>query len=251
MYLKNKIGEAKQRKEIKEMNAKEKEVKMVVCSGKEKMTKTEKTQNRKCMLMFSGGYDTLLCVPQLISLGFKPISLITFDNGAEKGLSNAIENTERLKKIYGESIEFLGIRSIVGIWRKFLIPYCLGLEKWNNIQLLPTERICLTCRTSMYIRAITECLQRDIPYLAEGARESQGYPEQQPSIVERYKKLCKEFSIELVLPIWTVKNKGEVKEKLIMAGIIPKTAEPFCVFAMPLYEYQIKNESNKGDGKSA
>jgi len=97
----------------------------------------------------------------------------------------------------------------------------------------------------MYIKAITECLQRNIPYLAEGARESQGYPEQQPSIVERYKKLCKEFSIELLLPVWTVKSKGEVKEELIMAGIIPKTTEPFCVFAMPLYDYQTKRESIK------
>jgi len=207
--------------------------------------KMEKTEKEGCILMFSGGYDTLLCVPRLISLGFKSIALITFDNGTEKGLDNAIKNVERLKKIYGESLEFLGVESIVGIWRRFLIHYCLDLGKWENIQLLPTEVICLTCRTSMYIKAITECLQRNIPYLAEGARESQGYPEQQPSIVERYKKLCKEFSIELLLPVWTVKSKGEVKEELITAGIIPKTTEPFCVFAMPLYDYQTKRESIK------
>lgn len=211
--------------------------------NKEEMVKGEEAEKERCILMFSGGYDTLLCVPRLISRGFKSISLITFDNGAEKGLSNAIKNATRLKKIYGESIEFLGVESIVGIWRKFLVPYCLGLGKWNNIQLIPTEVLCLTCRTSMYIRTITECLQRDIPYMAEGARESQGYPEQQPSILERYKKLCKAFSIELLLPVWTVKSKGEIKEELIMAGIVPKTAEPFCVFAMPLYDYQAKKES--------
>lgn len=97
----------------------------------------------------------------------------------------------------------------------------------------------------MYIKAIAECLQRNIPYLAEGARESQGYPEQRPSIVERYKKLCKEFSIELLLPVWEVKSKGEIKEELIAFGLIPKTIEPFCVFAMPLYDYQTKEKNIK------
>ena len=246
MYLKNKTGKAKQRKEMKEMNAKEKNAVMMaeIENGKEiKDSRNKKDKKEKCMLMFSGGYDTLLCVPRLISSGFKSVSLITFDNGAEKGINNVTKNAERLKKIYGESIEFLGVESIVGIWRKFLIPYFLG--KWNNIQLLPMEMVCLTCRTSMYIRAITECLKRNIQYLAEGARESQGYSEQQSTIVERYKRLCREFSIELLLPVWTVKSKGEIKEELIRAGIIPKTAEPFCVLAMPLYDYQIKKESVK------
>ncbi len=228
------------------MNAKEKDIEMTEIN-KEKMAKINRTEQEKkrCILMFSGGYDTLLCVPRLISQRFDSVSLITFDNGSEKGLNSTIENTKKLKNIYGKSVESLGIKSIVGIWRKFLIPYCLGLEKWSNIQLLPTEIICLICRTSMYISAITECLQRDIPYLAEGARESQGYPEQQSPIVKRYKKLCKEFSIELLLPVWTARSKGEVKEELIMAGIIPKTVEPFCTFAMPLYDYQVKKESIK------
>lgn len=203
----------------------------------------KEAKREKCLLMFSGGYDTLLCVPYLISSGFKSVLLVTFDNGVEKGLDNAVKNAERLGRIYGEAIEFIGIKSIVGIWRKLLIPYCLGLERWSEIQLLPTEIICLICRTSMYIRAIIECLQRDIPYLAEGARESQGYPEQQSSILERFKKLCSEFSIELLLPVRTVKDKREVKEELIISGLIPKTAEPFCVFAMPLYDYRIKEEN--------
>lgn len=80
--------------------------------GKEIKT-AEETNNKKCILMFSGGYDTLLRVPRLISSGFESVSLIVFDNGIEKGLGNVSISAERLKNIYGESVECLGIKSIV------------------------------------------------------------------------------------------------------------------------------------------
>jgi len=201
---------------------------------------------KKCMLMFSGGCDSTLCVPKLVSSS-KSVSLITFDNGVERELCNATKTAERLRKIYGESVELLGIESITGLWRKLLIPYFLG--EWGDIQLLPAEMICLTCRTAMYARAVIECLRRGIRYLAEGARKSQGYPEQQPQVVEKYKQLCKRFSIELLLPVWAVGSKREVKESLTIAGIIPKVAEPFCTLAMPLYDYQAQQANVEEMGR--
>ena len=191
-------------------------------------------KDKNCLLMFSGGYDTLLCVPKLISLGFKNIYLVTFDNGTEKGLENSIKNAERMRKIYGERIIFVGIKSIIAIWRKFLFKYFLGEKDWSKIDLLPTEIMCLTCRASMYIKGIIECKERDINYLAEGARKSQKYPEQHPYTVDKFKGLCKDFSIELILPVWEIESKGRIKEELLTSGIMPKTAEPFCTLAMPL-----------------
>lgn len=186
--------------------------------------------------MFSGGYDTLLAPCYAVEKGYK-VLLITYDNGMEMNLDSATKNAERLTSVYGNKIEFLGVRSIVGIWRRlFLIPYLLGREKFEY-NLVPMEMMCLSCRTSMYIRSIVECLQRNVRCLVEGARESQMYPEQQRPVVNVFQEMCKTYSIELYLPVYEVKDKEQLKEELVMRSIIPKTTEPYCAFAMPLYEY--------------
>jgi 7-cyano-7-deazaguanine synthase in queuosine biosynthesis len=195
-------------------------------------TKDEKT----CLLMFSGGYDTLLAPCYLIEKGYK-VLLITYDNGLEKNMESVDVNVNRLTKLYGNNLEFLGIKSIMSIWRElFLLPYLLRREKFDY-DLAPMELMCLSCRSSMYARSIVECLGRNIKYIAEGARESQGYPEQQRAVMEVFRELCKEHSIELVLPVYHIKNKEHLKEELLMRNIIPKTTEPYCTFAMPLYNY--------------
>lgn len=191
---------------------------------------------KKCLLMFSGGYDSLLASCYLIERGYK-VLLLTYDNGLEKNVESVETNVKRLIMLYGNKVESLGVASIVGIWRElFLIPYLLGREKFEY-NLLPMEMICLSCRSSMYIRSIAECLQKNVRYLADGARESQGYPEQQRPIIEVFKELCKNYSIELLLPIYDVDGKEQLDEELIVRNIIPKTTEPYCTFEMPLYEY--------------
>lgn len=193
-------------------------------------------KEKPCLLMFSGGYDTLLAPCYLIEKGYK-VLLVTYDNGLEKNMESIEVNVKRLTTLYGNKIEFLGIKSIVGIWRElFLRPYLLRREKFDY-NLLPMEMICLSCRTSMYIRSIVECLERNIKHLAEGARESQGYPEQQCAVMEVFREFCKKHSIELVLPVYDIANQEQLKEELIMRNIIPKTTEPYCTFQMPLYEY--------------
>ncbi|MCJ7631405.1 hypothetical protein MUP77_03245 [Candidatus Bathyarchaeota archaeon] len=194
--------------------------------------KKEKT----CLLMFSGGYDTLLAPCYLVENGYRVV-LVTYNNGVEINLKAAEENAKRLMTLYGNKITFKGAKSIIGIWRElFLLPYLLGREKFEY-NLVPMEMMCLSCRTSMYIRSIADCHLSGIRYIAEGARESQKYPEQQSLVMEVFKKLCKSNSVKLILPVYEIEGKEKVKEELMMRNIVPKTTEPYCTFAMPLYEY--------------
>ena len=195
------------------------------------------TKNEKqCLLLFSGGYDTLLAPCYLIEEGYR-VLLVTYDNGLEKNMESVEVNVNRLTELYGNKIQFLGVKNIMGIWRRlFLLPYLLSREEFDY-NLLPMEMICLSCRTSMYIRSIVDCLERNVGHIAEGARESQGYPEQQRAVMEIFRELCKEYSIELVLPVYDIESREQLKEELIIRNIIPKTSEPYCTFAMPLYEY--------------
>lgn len=200
---------------------------------------------KACLLMFSGGYDTLLAPCYLVEKGYKVV-LVTFDNGLEKNMQSVAVNTNRLIKLYGSRITSLGVKNITGIWRRlFLLPYLTGRENFHY-KLKPMEMICLSCRTAMYVRSIAECLLKGIKFIAEGARESQGYPEQQRPVMDVYKELCNSYSIELLLPVYGVSDKESVKEELTIRDIVPKTSEPYCVFAMPLYTYKAsKNAVNE------
>jgi len=191
--------------------------------------------NKTCLLMFSGGYDSLLAPCYLIEQGYD-VLLVTFNNGLEKNLKTIEVNVERLTNLYGNKIQFLGIKNVAGLMRKFLIPYLTGRKEFKY-NLKPMEIVCLSCRTAMYTRSIVECLLMDIKYIAEGARESQGYPEQQAPVIEALQGLCQRYSIELLLPVYNETKENE-KEALIMRNIIPKTTEPYCTFQMPLYEYK-------------
>lgn len=62
--------------------------------------------NQKVILLFSGGYDTLLATAYLVEQGFETL-LITFDNGAMRGLDVVEDNYRRLKLLFGDKIDFL------------------------------------------------------------------------------------------------------------------------------------------------
>lgn len=94
----------------------------------------------------------------------------------------------------------------------------------------------------MYIHAVAEGLLRDIGYLAEGARLSQGYPEQNGAVLEMIKRFVESYGLKLLLPILSMASKEAVKEELALRGIIPKTREPYCVMSMPLYRYELSRD---------
>jgi len=209
---------------------------------------SNETKNKKCLLMFSGGYDTLLSTCLLVEDACD-VLLISYDNGMETGIESVEDNFKRLQKIYGKKVQFLGIETMVGTWRKFLIPYMLKTRNFDKYNLLPMEYFCLTCRTSMYIHTLAECLNSSIPYLAEGARKSQNYPEQTEQVIEKFRKFCKEFDRELLLPVFSVESKSKIKEELALRGVIPKTKEFYCTLAMPLYDYKPSEENIKSMGE--
>lgn len=206
----------------------------------------EKMYRHKCLLLFSGGYDSLLAACRLIEQGYD-LFLFTCNNGAELKLRFSVEqNAGRLKALYGERVRSLGIRSTIGIWRVFLQPYLLGKIQIQEYDLLPTEFICTTCRLSMYILSIALCNINHIEHLAEGARLSESFLEQSEQVMDKLKMICNKHSIDLLLPVYEAKSKGEVKDELMKRAVTPKTEEPFCILQAPLYNYKPETESLKG-----
>jgi len=215
MNLKNKIGERKQEKEIKEMNPKEKEV----------------------ILLFSGGRDSFLAGCYLMEEDFK-IYMVTFENGVGLAAHNAEHGAKRIVKRYGkDKAEFLGVHSVAGIWREFFLPYfnMRPSEISKEFGELPISQFhCLTCRSAMYIWTIIKAKQMGIKYIADGARKDQGFVIELPNMIEKFRDFFAEYSIELLLPVWDLESDWERKNLLLLRGFIPKTLEPQCLIGVSL-----------------
>lgn len=191
---------------------------------------------RECLLMFSGGRDSWLSCCRLVEDGYK-VLMVHFDNGKSVGSENVAATAKRVKEVYGNKVTYLGTVSIAGIWRQFFLPYMsmMPTEVRNEWGELPFSQFCcLTCRSAMYTWAIMKCLANGIGFLAEGARKSQNWPMMQPSMVERFKKLLEPYSIELLLPVFSVENNWERKNLLLMRNFIPKVLEPQCLLGVEL-----------------
>lgn len=55
-----------------------------------------------------------------------------------------------------------------------------------------------------------------------------------PNMIERFKDLFSEYSIELLLPLWDLSSSWERKNLLLLRGFVPKTLEPQCLVGVPL-----------------
>jgi len=191
---------------------------------------------KKNLVLFSGGKDSLFSTCLTIEEG-NHASLITYNNGHLREPENVKHGVGRILKRYGnKSAEFLGVVDVREIWWDLRSPiYHMTPSKiaehggatYNQLQ-------CLTCRTSMYVDAITRCKQLGIDTVVDGARESQGFVNQSEPMVQRYREMFKEYGIDWQTPVWDLKDDWKLKNDLLSRDITPKTLEPMCVVGYPL-----------------
>ncbi len=192
--------------------------------------------SEKVLQLFSGGKDSFLSTCKLAEQGYT-VLLITYKNGCSLCIQNTKHEVERLIKKYGEKVHFLGYYPTVGIWREFFLPF-LNLkpseikEKYGEITY--SQFNCLTCRTTMYLYSIVFCNYLGIKKISDGARPSQGFVVELPSMLERYEKLLSKYEIELLLPVQYIDSDWTVKNELLLRGIVPKTLELQCLIGVPL-----------------
>lgn len=192
---------------------------------------------KRALVLFSGGKDSLLTTCELIELGFR-VALVTFENGAGIAGNNARVTAERVIERYGgKLVEYLGVRSTVGIWREFLPQYynMTPGQIASTYGQLPTSQFhCLTCRSSMYIWSIIWAKQEGCAFVADGARSVQGFVIELPGMAKRFQDFFREYSLELMFPVLDLTSDWELKNRLLRAGFVPKTIEPQCFLGVPL-----------------
>lgn len=197
-----------------------------------------RSDNKEALVLFSGGRDSFLATCYLIEDGFN-IYLVTFENGIGLGSNNADHGAQRIINRYGkDKAKFLGVHNVAGIWREFFLPYFNMTPSEISREfgeLTISQFHCLTCRSAMYVWSIIKAKQMGIQYVADGARQDQGFVIEIKSMIEKFQHFFSEFSIQMLLPVWELDSDWERKNLLLMRGFIPKTLEPQCLIGVPLH----------------
>lgn len=186
---------------------------------------------KRALLMLSGGRDSFLSVCRLIEDGYQ-VFLVTYDNGHMSKTDNVKVLSERLDQIFGrDRVRHIGIHFIAQNIRPLLSKalYQEPVELCRDYpHLLLSQVNCLACHTAMYFHAIAYCKAHEIDTIAEGAREEQKFFVELPEMKKRYEELCGKYGIELRLPVYDLKSDMERKDELGEWGFLPKSYEPQC-----------------------
>lgn len=209
------------------------------------MANLEKKAAKDVLLMLSGGRDSFLSACHLLEDGYR-VQMITYDNGCLSNVSAVQEVADRIIAKYGKSrASYAGVHSVASsLYRlqETFLYQTISESSRKYPDLRPDQLRCLVCRTGMYVESIAYCKTHNIAYLAEGARESQGFFVELREMIKQYKELAKQNEIELLLPVYELTDEWERKLQLADRGYVPKTSEPQCWIGCPLHRELSDNE---------
>lgn len=199
----------------------------------------------RALILFSGGKDSFLSTLKAIDQGYE-VNIVTFDNGQELKSKNVIKEAKRIQKKYGsDKVEIIGIKKTDSIFRELICSFYnydiqFIKEKFGDITI--SQFNCLACRLSMYILSIIICKKENIKLVVDGARKSQLFAIEQETMINEFKKLFKNFDIEILFPLLDEEDDFSIKNQILAHGFVPKTNESQCLLGMPILEKSINDE---------
>lgn len=188
------------------------------------------------VLLFSGGQDSFLSAIKLLESNHS-LHLLTCDNGCMKALDNVQDTAKRLQHRFPNSdiqtCTLSTISEIAHLKHAYInIAFDMIVLTYPNLTI--NQITCLTCHTAMIISALKYCKKHSIYKIAEGARESQLFSTQQLAVLDVYRKFLQKHNIELLLPVFDIKEDYMVKMFIADRGIVPKLLEAQCYVGYPM-----------------
>lgn len=200
---------------------------------------------KEALVLFSGGKDSLLSTIRYLDNNYK-VYLITYDNSCGIGMKNVKSTVNRLIKKYGnDRIEFIGIKDISAIFRNFIVPFYNYKFDFivNNFGSISISQFnCLACRMAMYVASIIICKQKNISIVVDGARISQLFVIEQEKMLNKFIEFFKKHNLTIDYPVKNIDSDWNLKNELLIRGIIPKTIEPQCLLGCPISKDNINEE---------
>ena len=196
---------------------------------------------KEALVLFSGGKDSLLSAVRYLDNGYK-VYLVTYDNSCGIGMKN-VKST--INKYGNDKIEFIGIKDISAIFRSFIEPFYnykfdYIINKFGVITI--SQFNCLVCRMAMYVASIIICRQKNINIVVDGARVCQLFAIEQEEMLNKFALFFGKYNLRIDYPLKNEDNDWNLKNELLIRGIIPKTIEPQCLLGCPISKDNINEE---------
>ncbi|SFR67965.1 adenine nucleotide alpha hydrolase family protein [Anaeromicropila populeti] len=178
------------------------------------------------IVLFSGGIDCSLAACILSEQQYK-VHLVHYINGTS--ISNSLYQIRynELKCVLGDDMISLTELKIPGLFRKLSLSNIeQDFKKYEN------NMICLGCRMGMHVETIVYALKNNIQTVADGSIHYQShFPEQSSAALHLFKQLYKKYGIDFINPVLDIKEKENVKYRLLDYGISIQSMEDTCLFS--------------------
>lgn len=202
---------------------------------------------KEVLLLYSGGKDSLLSACYLMNEGYH-VNLINYDNCSMIGTEQIQIGTNMLEERFGkDKVTFLGIAPIISIIQRLKKLENMSLSdiltKYGDITI--SQYQCLLCRSAMYYYSAILAKDRNIKYIAEGARKSQLFAIEQPVMIENYKNFLDKYNLELLTPVYDITDDNYREIELSDYEVINCTRESKCMLGYHLEE-ELKPEVING-----
>ena len=103
---------------------------------------------------------------------------------------------------------------------------------------------CLLCRMAMYTYSVALARKMNIKYIAEGARKSQLFAIEQKELLDEFEKLCNQYDIELLTPVFELTDDYEKENELLRYRFLPVANEGKCLLGYPMDRKLTEEEIN-------
>lgn len=182
------------------------------------------SQNRRAVVMFSGGRDSSLVTCLLHQRGYS-VALLTTSSGASFGEELVDYRVGELRAALKAALPWSRV-STPGLFRSVAIADIEhDFARWS------TNLIILGGQLASLTEGIVHCLQNGVETLAAGyVKYEQDYHEQTPVAVAWLREYCASFGIALELPVYDYTSADHVKYALLNFGVSTKSLEAVSLF---------------------
>lgn len=201
------------------------------------------------LILFSGGKDSFLSTLIMLNKGYR-VNLVTFDNSQELNSKNVLIGAKKIKNIFGEDkVNIIGIKKTDAIFRELICSFYNYDTNYINKKfgkITISQFNCLSCRLSMYILSIIICKKENIKLVVDGARKSQLFAIEQEPMIKEFKKIFKNFNLEIIFPVLNETDDYSIKNKILANGFVPKMNEGQCLLGVPILNASMNDDILEG-----
>lgn len=206
----------------------------------------------KTLMLISSGRDSKLAACRLIEKQ-DTIYMVHFDNGciahpeyaeyeANKILGKYLFTDDRIHR-------WLGSFPIMPIFHRLMEPYAkkpIGDTAHLFPHIEPYQLCCLACRSAMYAASIALAKKYKLDGVADGARMSQKFINQQPAVIDWFRDLFTDYNLKFETPVFEIKEDQQVINELTLLGMYPKGIETKCWAGMAAPEMPTEEAIHSG-----